>query len=90
MNVVSCLRMLRFVALSSTISTLAAARLAAVSLAVAAGARCFSKSAVNQKVEPWPGVLSTPIWPPISSTSCLEIASPNPVPPYLRVVEPSA
>ena len=28
---------------------------------VTVGARCFSKSAVNQKVEPWPGVLSTPI-----------------------------
>ena len=28
--------------------------------------------------------------PPIISTSCLEIASPSPVPPYLRVVEASA
>ena len=37
-----------------------------------------------------PGALSTPISPPISSTSCLEIARPSPVPPYLRVVEPSA
>ena len=33
---------------------------------------------------------STHIAPPISSTSCLDIASPNPVPPYLRVVEASA
>ena len=31
-----------------------------------------------------------PISPPMSSTSCLEIARPRPVPPYLRVVEPSA
>ena len=33
---------------------------------------------------------STPIRPPISATSCAEIARPRPVPPYLRVVEPSA
>jgi len=46
-------------------------------------------SRVNQKVEPWPGRLSTPIEPPINSTSCLEIAKPSPVPPYLRVVEAS-
>ena len=46
-----------------------------------------SKTAVNQKVEPSPSRLSTPIFPPIISTSCLQIASPRPVPPYLRVVE---
>ena len=28
--------------------------------------------------------------PPIISTSCLHIASPSPVPPYLRVVDASA
>ena len=49
-----------------------------------------SNTAVNQKVEPWPSRLLTPIVPPISSTSCLQIASPSPVPPYLRVVEASA
>ena len=32
----------------------------------------------------------TPICPPISSASRLQIASPSPVPPYLRVVEASA
>ena len=37
-----------------------------------------------------PSVLRTPISPPISVTSRLEIARPRPVPPYLRVVEPSA
>ena len=50
----------------------------------------FAKSTVNQNVDPSPGLLSTPIWPPMSSTNCLEIASPSPVPPYLRVMEPSA
>ena len=44
---------------------------------------------VNQKVEPFPSVLSTPIWPPINSTNCLEIARPKPVPPYFLVVEAS-
>ena len=47
-------------------------------------------ASVNQKVLPWPSSLSAPISPPISSTSRLEIASPRPVPPYRRVVEPSA
>src|SRR2546430_12707623 len=50
---------------------------------------CLSNFAVNQNAEPLPRVLSTPIWPPIISTNCLEIARPRPVPPYLRVVDPS-
>ena len=37
-----------------------------------------------------PSRLSTAIVPPIISTSCLEMARPSPVPPYLRVVELSA
>lgn len=45
--------------------------------------------AVNQNREPWPGSLSTPTRPPIISMSCFEIARPRPVPPYLRVMEPS-
>jgi hypothetical protein len=53
---------------------------------VAAGART-----VKQKLLPCPGpALSTPIVPPISSTNRLLIASPRPVPPYLRVVLLSA
>ena len=44
---------------------------------------------VNQNIDPCPGVLSTPIAPPISSESCLAIASPRPVPPCVRVVEAS-
>ena len=48
------------------------------------------RRAVNQKVLPSPGSLSTPTCPPISSVSRLEMARPRPVPPYLRVVEASA
>ena len=43
-------------------------------LALASGSRpgsaAGSKTAVNQKVEPWPSRLSTPMLPPIISTSC--------------------
>ena len=53
-------------------------------------AACFSNRAVNQNVDPAPTTLRKPISPPISSTSRLEIARPRPVPPYLRVVDPSA
>src|ERR1019366_2763040 len=49
-----------------------------------------SKTAVNQKVDPRPSWLSTPMAPPIIPTSCLQIARPSPVPPYLRVVDASA
>ena len=45
---------------------------------------------MNQNVLPWPSSLSTPMVPPISSTSRFEMASPSPVPPNLRVVDPSA
>ena len=50
---------------------------------------CFSRDAVNQNVDPCPSLLSTPTSPPISSASCLEIASPRPVPPNRRVVDES-
>ena len=39
---------------------------------------------VNEKVEPTPYSDSTQICPPISSTSCLQIASPSPTPSGLR------
>jgi len=42
------------------------------------------------KVEPLPGLLSTVMSPPIKRQKCRLIASPRPVPPYLRVVEESA
>jgi hypothetical protein len=41
-------------------------------------------------VEPAPYLLWIVIQPPIASQSFLVMASPNPVPPYLRVVEASA
>ena len=42
------------------------------------------------KVEPSPGSLSTVMSPPIIWQKRRLIASPSPVPPYLRVVEASA
>lgn len=44
----------------------------------------------NQKVEPVFGLLSTPIFPCMRATSCRQMERPSPVPPYLRVVDPSA
>jgi hypothetical protein len=41
---------------------------------------------VKEKVEPRPGADSTQIFPPCSSTIRFEIASPRPVPPFLRVI----
>ncbi len=45
---------------------------------------------VKKNVLPLPGSLSTHILPPIISTSCLQIARPSPVPPYLREICESA
>ena len=45
---------------------------------------------LKEKMEPLPSSLVTPISPFIISTRRLEMARPRPVPPYLRVVEPSA
>jgi len=44
----------------------------------------------NQKVDPLPTSLITPMFPPISSTSNFEMARPRPVPPKERVLELSA
>ena len=44
---------------------------------------------MNQKVEPRPSSLVTPISPPISWTRLFEMASPRPVPPNSRRIEPS-
>mmetsp|Transcript_122243 Transcript_122243/g.182645 ORF Transcript_122243/g.182645 Transcript_122243/m.182645 type:complete len:212 (-) Transcript_122243:705-1340(-) len=44
----------------------------------------------NQNVAPFPSSESTPIVPPMLSTSDLQIASPSPVPPKLRDTEASA
>ena len=52
------------------------------------GRRCPASSRTeNQKRLPLPWVLSTPISPPMALTSCLQMASPRPVPPKRRVVE---
>ena len=48
------------------------------------------KRAVNKKVLPIPTVLSTQMRPPISPTRRDEMASPNPVPPCFREMDPSA
>src|SRR6266446_5896137 len=85
-----CDRIFRFVALSSTINTRKFSMLSSCGEDRSVLAACFSKVTVNQNVDPSPDVLLTPICPPISSTNCFEIDKPNPVPPYLRVVDPSA
>ena len=56
----------------------------------AAGGSVNGEAGREDELEPSPGVLSTQIRPPISSTSRLQMVRPSPVPPYLRVVEPSA
>src|SRR5437762_13022092 len=45
---------------------------------------------VNAKVEPWPSCDSTQIRPPCISMMRFDIASPKPVPPFLRVMALSA
>ena len=50
----------------------------------------LSSATSNQNVEPLPGVESTPMRPPIRVMMRLQIASPRPVPPKVRVVEASA
>ena len=53
------------------------------------GERC-ANGTVNQNVLPVPASLSTPIVPPIKPTRRRAMASPSPVPPNRRLVEPSA
>ena len=45
---------------------------------------------LKPKVLPWPGMDCTSMLPPIISTSRRVMVRPRPVPPYLRVTEPSA
>src|SRR5438034_2335983 len=77
-----------FTAMSSTTkirrAVSASCTLAACSASAGASATCNGIS--NQKVLPVPGVLMTPIAPPIASISRLEIASPKPVPPKRRLM----
>ena len=85
------MRIIRFAAWSSTTTT--TSTFVPVRETCASPARflegCFSRTTVNQNVEPFPSSLSTPTCPPMSSTSCLEMDKPRPVPPYFRVVDPS-
>ncbi|MCY1523049.1 hypothetical protein D9M68_579320 [compost metagenome] len=52
--------------------------------------RVFGRLRLIQNSEPSPGLLVTPISPPICSTRRLEITRPRPVPPAWRVIELSA
>ena len=45
---------------------------------------------VSENVEPWPSWDSTQILPPCISTMRFDMASPKPVPPFLRVIALSA
>ncbi|OFA08668.1 hypothetical protein DUPY_06260 [Duganella phyllosphaerae] len=81
--------MVRTAALSSTTSTCLPASAASNSV-VASGAGSGGRATLKWKRLPCPGVLSTPITPPMARTSCCEIARPSPVPPYRRVVLLSA
>jgi hypothetical protein len=51
---------------------------------------CVARLAVNQNLEPLPGVLTAPISPSIFAVNALAIARPRPVPPYRRVNDPAA
>ena len=61
-------RIVRFVSLSSTRARAGPADSRAARRGACRRAACFSKRAVNQKVEPLPGSLLTPISPPMSWT----------------------
>ena len=50
----------------------------------------MANRAVKCMVVPDPRMLSAQIFPPINSTSRLEMAKPKPVPPNLRVTDASA
>ena len=79
----------RLTAWSSTMSTRRPARAPSVIGRAGSSEAAARATIVNQNVEPTPGVLSTPISPPISSHSRRLIARPRPVPPYCRVVDAS-
>ena len=54
------------------------------------GISSTSNRSAHETVVPWPTVLSAQMRPFISVASCLQIARPKPVPPYLRAVETCA
>jgi len=71
----------RLVALSSTTSTRAPRRRSCTTRDVAWPRGSTCRRTVNQKFEPAPGALSTPISPPILCVSWRQMARPRPVPP---------
>ncbi|MNM62985.1 hypothetical protein D3C81_743380 [compost metagenome] len=83
-------RISRALALSSTTNTRLPSNSSAVTMRRKWLSRCTPRLTSKWKVEPRPGSLSTQMRPPINSTRCREMARPNPVPPYLRVVVLSA
>ena len=84
-------RIRRLVRLSSTASTRNPRKISGLAGFRSTG---FSKTRSHRMVKwkrlPFPGSLSTQILPPINSVSLFAIASPKPVPPLLRVIDPSA
>ena len=80
----------RAVSLSSTTRARLPCRSVRSTRVGAAAFVLLTSRTVNQKVLPWPRVLSTPTVPPIRLASCLVMAKPRPVPPYWRVVVLSA
>src|SRR6516225_3980974 len=56
----------------------------------ASTSRSTTTASANVKVEPWPGCDSPQIRPPCISTMRFDMASPKPVPPFLRVIALSA
>ena len=80
----------RLVSVSSTTRTGRSATAAGGTRDGRPGCASTPSRAVNEKVVPLPGVLSTVRSPPISRTSRRLITRPRPVPPYFLVVELSA
>ena len=92
----SAMAMVRLIAMSSTSSTRSLdqcgkfARFFVLTASVAGLTRAIAKMLLKRKQVPTPGVLSSEMLPPISSTSCRQMARPRPVPPKRRVMLLSA
>ena len=82
-------RIRRLVWLSSTISTCRPGILAVLRGSSGEGSLWRPSRSVKEKTLPRPTSESTRIVPPMSWTNWAEIVKPSPVPPNLRVVEPS-
>src|SRR6516162_6549590 len=62
----------------------------ALAHAPASTCRSTTTGSLKANVEPWPGCDSTQILPPCISMMRFDMASPKPVPPFLRVMALSA